>query len=133
MKFNLKFAALLTTISLITGFVNSFSSLSPERIRDLVNADRRLMGLNALSLNPDLNSAAFAHAQDMVVNHYFAHNSPVGIQPWHWIQNSGYSYAYAGENLALGYNNASELENSWMSSPSHRANILSSVYKDMGL
>ena len=129
----LKFAILLSAIAFLCGFVKSFPALSPDKLQDLVNADRKSKGLPTLQLNTNLNLAAFEHAQDMIIHNYFAHNSPAGIQPWEWIQKSGYSYAYAGENLAVGYSDAADLENSWMNSPSHRANILSPYFEDMGL
>ena len=133
MSGKLKFAALLGTIVAITGFTHSFSALSMDRISGLVNADRLQGGLPALSLNSTLNLAAYAKAEDMISNHYFAHTSPEGIAPWFWIKTLGYNYTYAGENLAIGYQSASDLVNSWMQSPDHRANILSPNYQDMGL
>jgi uncharacterized protein YkwD len=99
----------------------------------LVNTDRAQDGLPALQLNSTLNLAALAKASDMISNHYFAHTSPEGVQPWYWIKTLGYNYSYAGENLAIGYKSSSDLVSSWMSSPEHRANILSPKYSDMGL
>lgn len=133
MTSRLKFGILLAAVCMLTGFSQSFSSLSMEQIMDLVNADRIQQGLPVLSLNSTLNLAAFAKAEDMISNHYFAHTSPEGVAPWYWFKSLGYNYAYAGENLAIGFQDASTLENSWMHSPSHRANILSPYYSDMGL
>ncbi|MBX4187062.1 MAG: CAP domain-containing protein [Candidatus Doudnabacteria bacterium] len=100
---------------------------------DLVNQDRVSHGLPALNLNSTLNLAALAKAQDMLSHNYFSHVSPSGETPWHWIKTVGYNYAYAGENLAEGYLDADDLEKSWMASPSHRANILSPHYSEVGL
>ena len=108
-------------------------ALTAQQILNLVNQDRQSHGLSQLSLNSTLNLAALAKADDMVARGYFAHTSPTGTQPWHWFKALGYNYAYAGENLAEGYSDASDLENSWMASPSHRANILSPFYSDVGL
>ncbi len=128
-----KFGILLVAVLLATGLTHSFSSLSMDQIVGLVNADRSSHGLAPLSLNSTLNLAALAKADDMIENHYFAHTSPEGVNPWFWFKTLGYNYSYAGENLAIGYKDASTLENSWMHSPSHRANILSPYYSDMGL
>jgi uncharacterized protein YkwD len=128
-----RLGVLLLAITILTGFSHSFSSLSMEKVLSLVNADRARMGLAALDLNPTLNLAAFAHAEDMISHHYFAHTSPQGLNPWDWIKSEGYNYAYAGENLGLGYSDAKSLENSWMNSATHRANILSPNYRDMGV
>ena len=133
MSARIKFAILLVAILFSTGFVKSYSSLSIDQIMNLVNADREQDGLPALTLNSTLNLAALAKADDMISNRYFAHTSPEGVNPWYWFKSLGYNYAYAGENLAIGYKDAPSLENSWMHSPSHRANILSPYYSDMGL
>ncbi|HEX5430237.1 MAG TPA: CAP domain-containing protein [Patescibacteria group bacterium] len=129
----LKFGILLGAILLSTGLARPFSSLSMNQIMSMVNADRVSQGLPRLDLDPTLNLAALAKADDMITNHYFAHTSPDGVAPWYWIKNVGYNYSYAGENLALGFQDASDLMNSWMNSPDHRANILSPNYQDMGL
>jgi uncharacterized protein YkwD len=84
-------------------------------------------------MNPTLNLAAMAKAQDMLTNHYFDHVSPSGTQPWQFFRALGYNYVYAGENLALNYTDATDLEKSWMNSPKHRDNILSPYYSDLGL
>ncbi|MBX4204890.1 MAG: CAP domain-containing protein [Candidatus Doudnabacteria bacterium] len=129
----LKLGFLLIAVMLLTGFSHSLPSISLEGIMGIVNADRQSQGLPELSLNPTLNRAALAKAEDMISNHYFAHTSPEGVAPWYWIKTLGYNYSFAGENLAIGYQNTSELVDSWMDSPAHRANILSPNYEDMGL
>jgi uncharacterized protein YkwD len=133
MTVHIKFSLLLAGLMLLTGFSHSFSPLSLDEIMTLVNADRTKQGLPGLTLNSTLNLAALAKAEDMLANHYFAHTSPKGLNPWYWIKALGYNYAYAGENLALGYSSAEDLEASWMNSASHRANILSPNFSDMGL
>jgi uncharacterized protein YkwD len=133
MQSKIKISILLAAVALLTGVSNSYSSLSLDKVMSLVNADRADLGLPELSVNPTLNLAALAKAEDMISNHYFAHTSPEGVAPWYWIKTLGYNYSYAGENLAIGYRDAGDLVNSWMQSPAHRANILSPNYEDMGL
>ncbi len=108
-------------------------TLTVEQVLMQANEDRALFGLPALQLDHDLNLAAFAKAQDMLAKEYFAHVSPEGVKPWHWFKSMGYNYSYAGENLAIGFEDSEDLEQSWMNSPKHRANILSSNYRDMGV
>ncbi|MDE2589434.1 MAG: hypothetical protein KGL95_07190 [Patescibacteria group bacterium] len=48
------------------------------------------------------------------------------------MQNAGYDYTYAGENLARGFTSAQDAINAWMASPTHRANVLSRNYQDVG-
>lgn len=129
----IRLGLLFGLILLVFGFGASQGGLSAQQILNLVNQDRQRQGLEVLTLNPTLNLAAFAKAEDMVSRNYFAHIGPDGSQPWDWFRALGYNYTYAGENLAVGYSDPHELENSWMSSPKHRANILSPLYSDMGL
>ena len=109
------------------------SALDAPQILDLINQGREEAGLPALTLNPVLNQAAAAKAEDMILKRYFAHISPEGVKPWYWFKRVGYDYAYAGENLASGFTDPTELVDSWMASPGHRANILSPYYSDLGL
>ncbi len=133
MNSKVKFGLLLVTIALITSFSMKSRPLSALEILDLVNRDRTAQGLSELSLNPTLNEAALAKAEDMTEHGYFAHTSPTGATPWHWFKDAGYNYTFAGENLAEGYSDAVDLENSWMASAAHRANILSPHYSEIGL
>jgi hypothetical protein len=70
---------------------------------------------------------------DMLNENYFAHTSPDGITPWYWISKAGYKYVAAGENLAKGFTESEYVHEAWMSSPSHKANILNSTYQDVGI
>jgi uncharacterized protein YkwD len=108
-------------------------TLTVEQVLEQANIDRSLHGLPSLTLDQTLNLAAFAKAEDMLARNYFAHVSPEGVKPWHWFKVLGYDYSFAGENLAIGFDEASDLEESWMNSPKHRDNLLSSDYTDMGV
>jgi len=91
---------------------------------NLANDDRSTLGLDSLFVNPLLVSAAQAKANDMALKGYFSHNSPDGTEPWYWIREAGYQYRLAGENLAIDFSDSAEVERAWLSSPTHRANIL---------
>lgn len=90
-------------------------------------------GLPPLSENPVLDRAAALKAADMMQKNYFAHTSPDGTDPWHWFKVSGYNYRFAGENLAIGYVDSQEVNQAWLDSPTHRANILNRNYKEIGI
>ena len=47
--------------------------------------------------------AAQAKADDMATKGYFAHTSPDGKNSWYWFKQAGYTFTYAGENLALDF------------------------------
>ncbi|HYE22430.1 MAG TPA: CAP domain-containing protein [Verrucomicrobiae bacterium] len=129
----LRFGLLLILISFAGTVSYSPSTISADQLLNLVNQDRAAHGLPTLTMNSTLNLAALAKAQDMLKNNYFDHVSPNGLKPWHFFKVLGYNYVYAGENLALNFTDASELENSWMNSPKHRENILSPYYSELGL
>jgi len=96
------------------------------------NAARTKASLPELTANETLNKAATLKAQDMLVNNYWAHDSPSGVTPWKWLGDAGYRYDVAGENLAKNYPTATATVDAWMGSPSHRDNILNQNYKDVG-
>lgn len=103
----------------------------PELV-NVLNEDRVTAGLNPLKESVILNQAAALKAADMVANGYFSHTSPSGIDPWHWFKEAGYEYTYAGENLALDFESAEAVEEAWMKSPKHQANLLNPEYQEVG-
>ncbi len=100
---------------------------------DLTNKDRKEEELGTLTMNPVLVAAAQAKANDMAEKGYFAHVSPEGIDPWHWIREAGYSFTYAGENLAVNFSDSEDVVSAWMDSPGHRANILNGTFTEIGI
>lgn len=109
------------------------ASIQAAFLVDLANDDREDMGLPKLTINDKLISAADMKAADMAAKSYFAHNSPDGKTPWYWIQKAGYEYVYAGENLAVNFSNSADVEEAWMDSPTHKANILHNKYSEIGI
>lgn len=108
------------------------ADVSLNELLDLTNQKRIDNNLEPLRQNNQLNQAAEKKAYDMFDKNYWAHNSPDGVTPWVFIKGAGYDYVYAGENLARGFSSASDVVDAWMASPSHRENLLSSNYEDVG-
>lgn len=133
MKTDLKLGILLLAIAACFGMSTTDNNITADNILQLANQDRARYGLPALSLDPTLSLAAHAKAEDMVTKGYFNHVSPDGVAPWHFFKAMGYDFRYAGENLALNYDDPEDLEDSWMSSPRHRENILSPHFSEIGL
>jgi hypothetical protein len=100
---------------------------------DLANGDRGANKIGGLTVNPVLVVAAQAKANDMAAKGYFAHTSPDGKNPWYWFKEAGYSFSYAGENLAVDFSDSSDVEIAWMNSPAHRANILNNHFTEIGI
>lgn len=110
-----------------------FADITKYQIIDLANSSRRENGLRPLSENSVLDRAAYMKALDMFAKGYFDHTSPQGISPWYWFGQSGYQYRYAGENLAIGFIESGEVNNAWMDSPAHKANIINNHYNETGI
>lgn len=109
------------------------SFIPPSAIIELTNKERLSAGLSALKENKLLDQAAAAKAADMFARNYWAHNAPDGTEPWSFVLNSGYSYLHAGENLARDFRDPSSVVTAWMNSSSHKANLISSKYQDIGV
>lgn len=109
------------------------SNISPADVIAQTNQQRQAAGLSALSHNGQLSAAAAAKANDMFAKQYWAHTSPEGTQPWSFIKGAGYSYQVAGENLARDFSVTNEMMDAWMASPTHRANIMSDRYTEIGI
>lgn len=128
----LKILVVVTPLLLPSASLYS-SAITPKNIVDLTNAVRRSLRVPELKENAALARAALAKGQDMLAKGYFAHTSPQGVTPWSWIRNAGYKYRSAGENLAVHYTSAEGVEDAWLASPSHRANIVSTKYTEIGV
>jgi hypothetical protein len=89
----------------------SLADISSNELFTFTNQKRVENGLPPLALNQALSLAASRKADDMFAKNYWAHNSPDGLTPWFFIKNAGYSYVYAGENLARGFHNANDVVN----------------------
>ena len=108
-------------------------SISENDLLAQVNKERQDRGLPALSLNVELDDAAKRKAADMYSKNYWAHFAPDGsTTPWVFIRDAGYNYIFAGENLAKGFTDSGAVVEAWMNSPTHRDNILSDKYHDVG-
>jgi hypothetical protein len=116
----------------LAGKIRAYADISVQELLNNTNQKRAENGLQALVTNDQLSIAASRKADDMFAKNYWAHNSPDGTTPWVFIKQSGYDYVYAGENLARGFTSAADVVNAWMASPGHRANLLSSNFKDVG-
>lgn len=100
---------------------------------ELTNGERAEEGLGTLSHSDTLTRAAEAKARDMAAKGYFAHVSPDGTTPWKWMADVGYTFVYAGENLAIDFDESPDVVRAWMASPSHRANIVGTQFSEIGV
>jgi hypothetical protein len=131
------FAVFVFSASNIFKFVlkttDFIAAVLPAVLTDLANSERSVYELPSLVTNSKLASAAQAKADDMALKGYFSHVSPDGTEPWQWIRETGYGFVYAGENLAVNFDESEEVNSAWMNSPGHRANILSKNFTEVGI
>lgn len=109
------------------------SSLPVEQIINETNKKRVEAGLSLLSVDENLARAARAKGLHMLEKDYWSHIAPDGTTPWDFFNQVGYRYQYAGENLARDFDSPNSVVNAWMASPTHKENLLSAKYKDIGI
>lgn len=109
------------------------SAIYPRVLVTLTNIDRQSGSLGELATSPALEEVARMKAEDMASKGYFAHNTPEGYTPWYWFEKAGYEYEYAGENLAVNFTDSEDVEEAWMNSPTHRANIMNGKFTEIGI
>lgn len=108
------------------------AQISVDSLLQLHNTERAKFGLPALTLNTTLSNSAQQKAAAMLASDCWSHYCPPGVSPWDFFANSGYTYIYAGENLAEGFFDTQAAMNAWMNSPTHRENILRAEFQDIG-
>jgi uncharacterized protein YkwD len=101
------------------------------------NQERANAGLAPLQLDATLESVARTRAEDMAAKNYFAHTSPSGQTAFIILDQLGYKYVMAGENIARNnYPDAQSVEvamTGFMNSAGHRANILEPRFTKVGI
>ena len=115
------------------GLPGRIAAVIASTVAGLTNDARVRAGYPILAVDPVLSAVAQAKADDMATHGYFAHTSPGGRTPWYWFLQEGYVFRYAGENLAVDYDDSAEVVRAWMLSASHRANIVGTQFTDVGV
>ncbi len=105
----------------------------PSILVDMTNNSRSSAGISHLSRSSILDQAAQMKANDMAEFGYFSHTSPYGVTPWNWFKKAGYNFIYAGENLAINFSESLDVNNAWLDSPTHKANILNDKFTEIGI
>ncbi|MEM1254799.1 MAG: CAP domain-containing protein [Cyanobacteria bacterium P01_H01_bin.21] len=104
-----------------------------QRFLELVNKARIEAGFVAVTLNEDLNEAAYNHSRDIADKDLgIVHTGSDGSTPGKRVTDAGYEFKTVVENVGGGYYTANEAFEDWMSSPGHRANILNPDVRHLG-
>lgn len=109
------------------------STVLPAVVTEETNKAREVQSLPPLERNAKLDVAAQLKAEHMASLGYFSHWSPDGVSPWHWFKEANYTYAHAGENLAVHFTDSTAVVDAWLNSPTHRANIMNGNYSQIGI
>jgi hypothetical protein len=126
-------AAYFAQTKIVFHHTHFLASVLPGVLTDLTNGDRAAANLSTLRNDPKLAEAAQLAANDMAAKGYFAHVSPDGKNPWYWLGQVGYQYSYSGQNLAVDFTDSQDVEQAWLNSPTHRANIMKAQYTNLGI
>lgn len=108
------------------------ASYTAAEIISLTNAIRQANGLEPLHPDQLLMQAAEHKAQAMVDAGSWSHNTPSATS-WQFLDNVGYHYQLAGENLARNFDTPKQVVDGWLNSPTHRENLLNSGYTQIGV
>jgi uncharacterized protein YkwD len=131
--FTLGLKILSPRTSLQSSILGYSSSITSQKVIDETNAQRAKIGLSSLTPNEQLTQAAYAKAQDMFKEQYWAHYSPSGKSPWDFMRQQNYTYSVAGENLARDFIQPEDMMTAWMNSPTHKENIVNPRYNQIGI
>ena len=113
--------------------LDSISAIYGAVLVNLTNQNRIAANISELKISPILEKAAQMKADDMASKNYFAHNTLEGFTPWYWFDKAGYKYIYAGENLAVNFQNSEDVETAWMNSRGHFLNIMNPKFTEIGI
>lgn len=110
---------------------NAQSGDFASEVLRLVNIERSNNGLAALEYDETLQKAAQVRADELVK--LYSHDRPDGSSCFTVLDDFGITSWASAENIAAGYASPADVVEGWMNSPGHRANILSSKYKYLGV
>jgi hypothetical protein len=94
-----------------------------------------------LAPNQCLTLAARHQSEDLAKHNLFQHETVPGSayynptnqpEPWDRMRAEGYSWNYAGENIAAGYSGAEAAYVGWWNSTGHRQNMYNSAFREIG-
>lgn len=99
---------------------------------ELVNNERRAVGLKELKFDNSLRDVGRDHCADMFKRNYFSHYTPEKESPFDRLDKAKIDYIAAGENLAYAPSLALAHQG-LMNSPGHKANILRDSFGTLGV
>ena len=99
----------------------------------LVNKERAARGIAPVTVDSRLANAAQKHSNYQASINKMTHTGKGGTNAGQRISAEGYSWSTWAENIAAGQKDCTQVMSAWMNSSGHRANILNSKMKHIGI
>ncbi|MCW5890462.1 MAG: hypothetical protein KIT14_07910 [bacterium] len=99
-----------------------------EEVLLLVNVERAAAGVLPMRMDARLRAAAARRSRDLAASGVLSHDGWIEA-----IRAAGYGGGALGENIASGYASADAVMSGWMRSTGHRANVLRTYFRDLGV
>ncbi|HSX58234.1 MAG TPA: CAP domain-containing protein [Candidatus Saccharimonadales bacterium] len=109
------------------------TDINKDTLITLTNQERSSRGIATLKESAKLDQSATLKGEDMFAKDYWAHFAPDGTSPWYFFTKVGYTYNWAGENLARDFSTSAGVIAGWMASQGHRDNMLNPNFQDIGI
>ena len=109
------------------------TTVSTKDCVTLVNKERAARGIAPVTVDARLTDAAQKHSAYQASINKMTHTGKGYTNAGQRITAAGYSWSTWAENIAAGQRDCTQAMSAWMNSSGHRANILSSKMKNIGM
>ena len=109
----------------------ALSAAIQDQLADLMNAERKNVGLAVVEESRELSLAAETRAQE--IKDSFSHTRPDGSNYKTVLTENGIAYSFSGENIAGGYPSPEDVLSAWMDNDGFRDNILNPDFTRVGV
>ncbi len=116
------------------GTTNCYYTTNPDfvsQLIDLINQARADVGRGALTVNPQLTTAAQGHSLDMACNDFLEHSGSDGTWIGDRLIRAGYNSTYYLEIIAIGL--PQDAMNQWKIDPDHWDAVINSRVTEIGI
>lgn len=127
-----QFVAPISTVATQQITAEKEDSAFEQQVLELVNRERAAAGLQPVTYNGVLDTAAEQHATHMSGVGRMAHEGIGDADPGTRIRAAGFRDSW-GENVATGQTSPEQVVREWMASPEHRRNIMNPDYRQLGV
>jgi len=126
-------AAALTTAQVDTLRSQILAEINKARAVPRRCGTRSFAAAPPLKRDTRVDTAAQSHSVDMAAKNYFSHTGLDGKSPFDRIEDAGYSFSTAAENIAAGNATAAGTVQQWLGSAGHCANLMSPSFIHTGI